>query len=143
MGNLLKKLKSDWFSEESNIFKNYRDALAGFVVLIIIPAMSICLVLNTESTSFWNYTFPLVSISLAGAYDTYGRYSGKSPKNVKLVFRAVINFVAIIFAVVAVDKNSRTFSFIAPCLLFLCGLFLIREIYNRLRTAFQINSWLY
>lgn len=143
MGGILKKLKSDWFSEESNIFRNYGDALAGFVVLVIIPAMSIGLVISTASISFWNYTFPLVSISLAGVYDTYGRYSGKSPKNVKLVFRAVFNSVAIIFAVIATDMDNRKLSFIAPCLLFLCGLLLIREIRNRLKTAFQINPWLY
>lgn len=113
------------------------------MVLVIIPAMSIGLVISTESISFWSYTFPLVSISFAGIYDTYGRYNGKSPKNVKLVFRAIFNSVAIIFAIIAVDMDNRKISFVAPGLLFLCGLLLIREIRSRLRTALQINPWLY
>lgn len=143
MNDVIKIVKNYWLSEESNIFKNYRDALAGFIVLIVIPAMSILLVVHTSDCSFWNYTFPLVSISMAGAYDTYGRYSGASPKNVKLAIRIILNFLAIVFTAFATDNNNSALSFVAPILLLLCGLFLLYEIFNRLKIAVQISPWLF
>lgn len=98
MVKMLKRvIRNYWLAEETNIFRNYRDALAGFVALVIIPAVSIFFVLFTDGYTFWSYTFPFISISLAGAYDTYGRYNGHSPQNAKLVIRLIFDFLAIFF----------------------------------------------
>lgn len=131
-----------WLSEETNIFRNYKDALAGFLVLVVIPAVSVLLVLCTNGYTFWNYTFPFVSISLAGAYDTYGRYDGISPRNAKLVVRVIFDFLAIFFAALSVGINDMVLPYVAPALLFVCGLLLTFEIYNRVKRAILISPWL-
>ncbi|MDB2127844.1 hypothetical protein, partial [Enterocloster clostridioformis] len=44
MVKMLKRvIRNYWLAEETNIFRNYRDALAGFVALVIIPAVSVFL----------------------------------------------------------------------------------------------------
>ncbi len=139
---LKRVIRNYWLAEETNIFRNYRDALAGFVALVIIPAVSIFFVLFTDGYTFWSYTFPFISISLAGAYDTYGRYNGHSPQNAKLVIRLIFDFLAIFFATLSVGNNNTILSYVAPILLFVCGLFLTFEIYNRVKRAVLISPWL-
>lgn len=97
MNKLVTVVKRYWIAEETNIFKNYRDAIMGLVSLIIIPLFSICLVFAIEEYTFWNYSFPLISISWAGVYDCFGRFETKSPKNPKLVVRMVFNGISIFF----------------------------------------------
>lgn len=141
MERLLKTCKNYWIAEETNIFKNYKDALAGLIVLVLVPAISVLLVVFTDDYSFWNYTFPLLSISLAELYDTYGRYEGKSPKNQKLVTRIIINMLAIFFSALCMGTENRGLPYIAPILLLLCGLLLTVEIYNRVKKAILISPW--
>ena len=44
MVKILKRvIRNYWLAEETNIFRNYKDALAGFVALVIIPAVSVFL----------------------------------------------------------------------------------------------------
>ncbi len=142
MEKLIQVIKNYWLSEETNIFKNYKDALAGFIVLVVTPGFSLLFVLCTDSYTFWSYTFPFISISLAGAYDTYGRYDGTSPKNAKLVVRLIFDFLAIFFAALSVGINNMVLPYVAPTLLFICGLFLTLEIYNRVKIAVMISRWL-
>lgn len=142
MNKLKLVIKNYWLAEETNIFKNYRDALAGFVVLVVIPAFSILFVGYEDDYTFWSYAFPFISISLAGAYDTYGRYDGDSPKNAKLVVRIILDFFAIFFAALSVGNDNVILPYVAPILLFICGLFLTCEIYNRIKRAVLISSWL-
>lgn len=142
MKTLKRVISNYWLAEETNIFRNYRDALAGFVALVMIPAVSVFFVLFTDNYTFWSYSFPLISISLAGAYDTYGRYNGRSPKNAKLVVRLIFDFLAIFFAALSVGNNNMILPYIAPILLFVCGLFLTFEIYNRVKRAVLISLWL-
>lgn len=130
-----------WLDEKTNIFRNYRDALAGFLVLVLVPAFSIFFVVNEDEYTLWSYTFPIVSISLAGAYDVYGRYDGASPKNAKLVVRIIFDFLAVFFAAVSVGINNRAVFYIAPILLLICGMFLVFEIYNRIKMAVLISPW--
>lgn len=59
MKMLKRVIRNYWLAEETNIFRNYRDALAGFVALVIIPAVSIFFVLFTDGYTFWSYTFRL------------------------------------------------------------------------------------
>lgn len=135
-------IKANWLAEDTNIFKNYRDALGGLVVLILIPLLSIWLVISINEYTFWSYTFPFLSISLAGAYDTYGRYEGVSPKNFKLVIRVILDFTALFFAVFSIGTDSLVLPYIAPALLVICGLFLTFEIYNRVKRAILISPWI-
>ena len=135
-------IRNYWIAEETNIFRNYRDALLGLGVLVIIPAFSVWFVICTEDYTFWSYTFPFISISMAGVYDTYGRYDGTSPKNAKLVIRVIFDFLAIFFAALSVGSNNMILPYIAPILLLVCGLLLTFEIYNRVKRAILISPWL-
>ena len=135
-------VRNYWLAEETNIFKNYKDALLGLIALILIPAFSIFFVICTENYTFWSYTFPFISISLAGAYDTYGRYEGTSPKTPKLVVRIAFDFLAVFFAGFSVGIDSKVLPYVAPLLLFICGLLLTYEIYNRVKRAILISPWL-
>ena len=142
MNNLKKVIKNYWLSTETNIFKNYIDASAGFFVLIVIPAISILFVFHTGDYTFWSYTFPFISISLAGAYDTYGRYDGNSPKKAKLMVRITFDFLAIFFAALSLGYHNTVLPYIAPVLLFVCGALLIFEMYDRVKKAILISPWL-
>ncbi len=141
MTKLIKIVNNYWNAEDTNIFKNYTDALAGLVVLVIVPALSIIFAICVEKYTFWNYTFPLLSISLAGIYDTYGRYEGESPKNLKLAVRIIVHCFAIFFAALCIGVESIILPFVSPILLCVCGLLLIYEIYNRIKTAILISRW--
>ena len=79
---------------------------------------------------------------VSGAYDTYGRYNGHSPQNAKLVIRLIFDFLAIFFATLSVGNNNTILPYVAPILLFVCGLFLTFEIYNRVKRAVFISPWL-
>lgn len=125
----------------SFIFRNYKDALAGAVVLVFMPAFSICMAACVKDYTFWNYTFPLLSISLAGLYDTYGRYEGEAPKNLKLGVRVLFNSVSIFFSALSIGVENAILPYISPILLFICGLFLVFEIFNRIRKAILISRW--
>ena len=85
-----KILKAYWPREETNIFRNYIDAILGLIILIALPCASICSAIFVEKTTFANYVFPIVSICLSGACDTYGRFQKDSHKNFKLVVRLVL-----------------------------------------------------
>ncbi len=138
---LKKLIKNYWTAEETNLFRNYRDALAGVVVLILIPVLSIVSAVYVEAYTFWDYAFPIVSIALAGMYDTYGRYDGKSPKNAKLCVRLLLDALAIFFAALSVGTESKVIPFIAPILLSFCGLLLVYEVYHRICRAILISPW--
>lgn len=141
MSTIIGTIKNYWNAENTNIFNNYRDALAGSVVLVVVPALSVFFAVFVERYTFWNYTFPLLSISLAGLYDTYGRYDQGSPKNQKLMVRAIVHFVSIFFAALCIGIESKVLPYISPCLLCVCGLFLISEIYRRVKSAILISPW--
>lgn len=141
VNKLIKVVNNYWNAEDTNIFKNYTDALAGLIVLVIVPALSIIFAVCVEKYTFWNYTFPLLSISLAGIYDNYGRYEGESPKNLKLAVRTLLDFLAIFFAALCIGMENIILPYISPILLCICGLLLVYEIYNRVKTAILISPW--
>lgn len=141
MNKLVTVVKRYWIAEETNIFKNYRDAIMGLVSLIIIPLFSICLVFAVEEYTFWNYSFPLISISWAGVYDCFGRFETKSPKNPKLVVHMVFNGISIFFSILCPGVSHTYLPIVSPSLLFLCGLFLFFEIYNQIKYAISISFY--
>lgn len=141
MKTIINIIKRYWIDEKTNIFKNYKDALFGLLVLVIIPAISICLGIYSQPITFWSYTFPILSISIASLYDTYGRYEGDSPKNIKLAIRAIINFFALLFSCVCLGVNSIVLPYIAPVLLLFSGLLLVFEIWKRVKYAILLSPW--
>ena len=136
---LKKFIKKYWTNETTNIFKNYKDALFGLLVLIVIPVLSIFFTINSSPPTFWNYTFPFWSISFAGLYDSYGRYDKKLPSNVKLITRVILHLIALLFATLSPFTNLRYMLFVSPCILLMCGLLVLLEIIKRLRMAIRIN----
>lgn len=149
--NLFVIIWNYWLDEEANIFANYKDAVAGIVPLIIIPCLSVVFTIHTEIFTFWDYTFPLVSISLAGMYDSFSRYEYQSAKNPKLVFRTVLNILVMFLSSYCASPfiilngrcvgEQRWIAYLAPLLLFLGGVFLINEIFCRIYNAILISRW--
>lgn len=140
MTDLARVVKAYWFSNETNIFKNHIDALYGLGVLVLIPLLSIILTIRIDSSSFWNYSFPLISISLAEIYDVYGRYEYKSSKNTKLFVRIALNCVSIAFSL-GCRGCSGVILFFSPVCLCLNGLLLVVEICNRVNYAIKLSKW--
>ena len=142
LSKLTKTIKNYFTDPDTNIFKNYIDALLGSVILIILPMLSLI-----SSIGVWgnanvvNYVFPISSICLAGAYDAYGRYEYKSPKNLKLGIRIAFDGVAIVLSLIAIAIQSKILTVIAPVVLIVPGVLLCFEVYSRVRTAIMISKW--
>lgn len=134
-------LKRYWSDTATNIFRNYIDALLGTVILIMLPGASLVFALTECNTTWGNYVFPIMSICLAGAYDTYGRYEPGSPKNIKLGIRLVIDFLALILALTFVGQTELVFRAAAPALLLLEGSTIMGEVYWRVKTAIELSPW--
>lgn len=149
--NLFITIINYWWDEETNIFSNYKDAIAGIVPLIVIPCLSVLFTIHTEIFTFWDYTFPLISISVAGMYDSFGRYEYQSVKNPKLVFRTVLNILVMLMSSYCASPfiklsgrcvgEQRWIAYIAPFLLLLSGIFLINETFCRIYNGVLISRW--
>lgn len=140
MARLLRRLLDYWTSTKSNIFKNYIDAIFGAIVLLVVPACALVTVFFVTDATWANYTFPLLTICVSGAYDTFGRYSPTSPAKAKLICRWVMEGIVVFFAALFTNCDTRWPLFIAPALLLICGLLVLREVYERISTAIAINS---
>ncbi len=124
----------------TNIFKNYLDALFGIIPLVFLPAGSLFPTLFVTEVNFWNYTFPIFCISIAGIYDAYGRMEKQHPKNVKLGVRMALNGISLLLA--AILLNSRgCVRWIPGVILTFCGVMLLREIWQRITTSIQMSEW--
>lgn len=122
------------------IFNDWIDALLGTVPLILVPAVSLLSLLWIEATNFWNYCFPIISISIAGAYDTYGRYRPRAARNLKLAVRLAVDLAAIIVACAL--QTAQSGWRVAPSLLLLiCGIALSCEVIRRVKDAIQSSPW--
>lgn len=142
MNKLTKTIINYFIDPETNIFKNYIDALLGTIILIVLPAFSLVSLTETlNNATLVNYVFPVWSICLAGAYDTYGRYEYKSPKNIKLGTRLVFDALACILALIAVAVQNKVLIVLAPIILIIPGLLLCFEVYSRVKTAIMISKW--
>lgn len=123
---------------ENNIFKNYFDALLSVFPLVIFPIVSLFSVFYAKDTTFWNYTFPIVTLSAAGIYDTYGRYERGHPKNVKLGIRAFFDILALCLSGILLNVDSLV-KLAAPAVLLLAGILLMIEVILRVTTKIQIS----
>ena len=142
LNKFIRTVKNYFSDPSTNIFKNYIDALLGGVILLLLPGISLFSTINIlDEVSIQNYVFPLISICLAGAYDTYGRYEYKSPKNIKLVIRLVLDIISIFVSLFAVVTENTFLIILAPTLLIIPGLMICYEIYIRVKTAIMISKW--
>ncbi len=138
---LWRVVKRYWLDEETNVFRNYADALGGLVVLVALPLASLLSVFWIEDPGWLNYVFPILSICLSAAYDTYGRYCPGEKKNVKLGLRLICDALALFLAPLVCGLEHRWLAFVPPALLVLSGLVLVYEIFVRLKTAILISAW--
>ena len=133
-----------FLSEESFIFKNGYDTLLGSIVLIVLPGISLFSTLfyvgESTEVSFLNYSFPLLSISLAGVYDAYGRLKQDSVSNMKLYIRIIIDIVAFSSTVFVDYFDKINMIWLSPIVLLVCSLILISEIIVRIRICFKLLS---
>lgn len=137
----MRLLRNYWLDENTYIFKNYKDALLGGVVLLVLPVFSLVSTFSVEQVAGNNFLFPIVSMSLAGAYDTYGRYKANSPRNFKLAFRLFLDMLAIFFSALAYKLDSSWLRFVAPSILVICGGTLLIEIFIRVDLAVKLSPW--
>ena len=140
MSKVSATVRKYWNDPETNIFKNYIDALLGTVILVILPIVSLIFTVFVEDASFSNYIFPIMSVALAGAYDTYGRYEFKSPKNIKLGIRLSVDFLSVFLSAVLVH-GSLLLRLIPPGFLVLVGLTIGHEVFIRVKTAIEVSPW--
>lgn len=125
---------------DGNIFGNYKDALLGCVILIVLPLLSVISTFNTmNQPQFFSYLFPILSICAAGAYDTYGRYGKNSIKNAKLYIRLACDCIALIIATVVTILRQIKLTVVAPILLVVPGVLILYEVVFRVVTAIQIR----
>ncbi|MDE7418078.1 MAG: hypothetical protein K2N44_17555 [Lachnospiraceae bacterium] len=134
-------LKKYWTDTQTNLFKNYFDAIFGMVVLVCLPLCSLIMVNVSDEIGFWNYVFPLTSIGLAGAYDAYGRYERGAPRNFKLGIRVFFDFLAIFFAAYFANIDRSGIHYIPSIILLFSGCILLGEAFNRIKTAVEISPW--
>jgi len=131
---------SYWGARDNNIFNSYIDALLGFIPLIVFPVLSLVMVIRVAQPTTWNYTFPIISICVAGMYDAYGRYKRGAPRNVKLGIRTGVDFFALVLS--AILMNEIWYIRLIPtALLALCGIALIFEVFLRVNAAIQMSDW--
>ncbi len=141
MSKLLRTVSNYWTDIDSYVFSNYTDALLSVPVLILLPLFSLLTVIVANSSGFWAYTFPVISVGLAGAYDSYGRYGKATKSGAKIVVRIVLDLLACFFAAVATNTQVFWLKLIAPILLILSGLVLVAEVILRVSYAMKMSPW--
>lgn len=99
------------------------------------------MVYMTKDVVFWNYAFPLVSISAAGIYDSYGRYEKGADSSVKLCTRTILDSTGIFFALYYTNVERSWKHYIAACILLVSGGIVLHEAISRIKTAIEISSW--
>lgn len=139
---MLEAISAYWKALENNIFKNYFDAIFGLIPLVLLPAASLLPALLAGEADLWNYTFPICCISIAGIYDAYGRWEEHQSRNVKLGIRIALNCLALLLSAILVPFNCGTLVRCIPgALLAFCGVMLIGEIYQRVKTSIQMSKY--
>lgn len=125
-----------WVDLKSNIFKNYVDALFSIIPLVILPAGSLFPTLFVTEVDFWNYIFPIFCISIAGTYDAYGRMEKEKSKNLKLGIRVALNSIVLLLLAILLNYGKGV-RWIPSVILTICGIMLLREIWQRIVTSIQ------
>lgn len=137
---VIKTVFAYWKDLKSNIFRNCPDAVFGILPLLLLPAASLFPAVMAAQVGFWNYTFPIFCISIAGIYDAYGRIEDHNPKNIKLGIRIALNSAALFLSAVFMNYGPCV-RWIPGALLTLSGALLLGEICLRVSTAFRMSEW--
>ena len=119
------------------------------MVLVALPLCSLISMFYTDSFSvalgqkgaFWIYAFPIISICVAGLCDALARIEVGAAKNAKLVVRIVANMFGIILACAMRTEKGFYLRLLPVIPSLICGILLIREIYNTLYTAIMLSRW--
>lgn len=137
-------------SDESNIFRDYKDALFGFAVLVVLPLLSLFSVWKTRGfvynadgigLAFWSYSFPLISISISGLFDAITRIEPNAKRNPKLVVRIVFNSIAALLSGVMCGSTTAVLRLVPAALLSVNGLLLLREIGANVTLSIRLSEW--
>jgi hypothetical protein len=67
---VLRQLRETWIDDSGYIFGTSLDAIGGLFVLIILPVISLFTTLANGKLGWINYMHPLLTICLAGIYDS-------------------------------------------------------------------------
>lgn len=126
---------------EELIFTNTVDAAMGFVVLFLLPIISILCVLAANDTTWKGYAFPIISVSLAGFYDANQRRCKNQAGNKKLRFRKRITAAAFVLVCIIrlITEKVTVFHLIPPILLFFSGILVLKEVYRRI--SVEWDAW--
>lgn len=133
------------FYVENNIFRNGVDAFLGLIVIIFLPSLSLISTIKMISyAGFANYTFPIISICLCGAYDAYGRQErGKIKKNIKLLIRIIVDILVLLLSFLSFATKNKIALSVPPIMLIVVGCMILNEAKTRIITTLKINFWFF
>ena len=140
MKKLLRTFWNYLTDKNTNIFKNYIDALFGMIVLVVLPGISLVTTLKVGTASWANYTFPIFTIVLSDIYDTIGRFESGKSNSVKLISRFVVDLISLFLAALFIGRGGIVI-IIPPLLLLICGLTISVEAFLRVKVAICISEW--
>lgn len=147
---MIKTIYRYWRSDESNIFGDYKDALFGLVVLVLLPSLSLFSIWKTQGfvckldnmgTVFWAYSFPLISVGTSGIFDAIARLEVNAQKNFKLGARIFFNFLAVLLAGAMGGQEKIIPRLIPAFLLTINGLLLLQEIWANIVMSIRLSPW--
>lgn len=145
MKDIFKIVVAYYKDSSTIIYRNWIDALTSTITFILLPFLSIFLILSSDNHSFWQYSFPLLSIALTGICDSVSRYDGERKTIVpKVTARIVFDALALILAC-SISKTTISWLFwIPPVILILSGMFLLYDAWKQIHTTILISgkSWL-
>lgn len=138
-----------WHSENTFIFRSVLDVFFGTIVLLVFPIISLWYVYRGGGVLFSNYGFPLISISAAALYDTYGRYKPRTDfensrsgdvYHTKLVLRSTCNALTLLIAALICGVQSLAGYWWIPCIpLVVSAILLCNEAWERIKASFILT----
>lgn len=141
LAQIYRAIRDYWADPKCCIFNNSSEAIWGLFPLVICPLISLLTTIIQDVTGWAGYAFPILSICIAGAYDSYSRYNHSYPAKTKLEIRIGVNLVAAVFALSLCNVKSIYLRIISPTILALSGLLIIREVVTRVKYAIQLSDW--
>jgi len=162
---MMDRIRNYMSNKETLFFNNTPDAILGLIVMVLIPSVSLCYVLQVvdvrvgvaaflseteiikvyrkEYVEFMDYTFPIISVSLAEMYDTFGRFrwKEKDPRIYVFITRIIFDIAALLLALITtnnVDNIALTFP---PIMLLIPGLIITFEFIRMIYYSIKYSTW--
>ena len=117
------------------------DAILGILSLIVVPAVSLWFVNYAGEHTFLAFAFPLLSICIAGIYDSFGRFGNANNNNTKLIIRIVLDFSAEAFVVMDILPQLPDYRYVPPALLLISGLCVLGDAVYMLYWAIYVSKF--